>query len=64
MKLKDKAWVYISLLTLITAVVWLGVTLRATIYKPTLPADTEQLTKELDPTLDVSFFNYLSQRSQ
>lgn len=63
MKFKDKAWIYISLLTLVTALIWLGVSVRATLLKSTVPADTQAIIEPLDPTLDQTVFDNLKSRA-
>ncbi|KKU92319.1 MAG: hypothetical protein UY21_C0002G0018 [Microgenomates group bacterium GW2011_GWA1_48_10] len=64
MKFKDKAWLIISLLTLATAVVWLGVTLATTLRRSTVPQNVNQLTTPLNPDLDLLFLQSLKQRSR
>ncbi len=59
MKLKDSAWIYISLLTLATAVVWFFMSLRTVWQKPTTPEGTLEIVKDINPNLDSSVINSL-----
>lgn len=62
MKLKNTTWILIALLTLLTALVWLGITIRSTLNKPTVPENLEKISKPLDPKLDVEIFIDLKSR--
>ncbi len=62
MKFKDKTWILISFLTLTIAVIWLGIVVKNTLTKPTLPEDLEQISKPLNPTINQSVFESLSNR--
>lgn len=63
MKFKDKAWVYISLLTLATALIWLGISVKSTLNKSTVPEGVEKLVEPLSPAIDQTVFDQLKQRS-
>lgn len=62
MKLKNTTWILIALLTLLTALVWLGITVRSTLNKPTVPENLEKISKPLDPKLDTEIFIDLKSR--
>lgn len=63
MKFKDTAWVVIAVLILVTAVLWLAITVKTTLNKETVPANLEKLSKPLNPNLDQSVFVQLKSRS-
>ena len=63
MNFKNKAWIFISLLTLLTALIWLGVSVRSTLLKSTVSKDAEKLIAPLDPNLDQNVINDLRKRS-
>lgn len=62
MKLIHNTWVQISILTLITALVWLGVSVRSTLIKSTISPDIMKLIEPLDPTLDQGAIENLKNR--
>lgn len=64
MRSPNKAWVYIAILTLITAFAWLAITVKNSFTKPTLPASIESLTRPLDPNLDITTLKSLSDRAR
>lgn len=62
MKLRNTTWILIAILTLLTALVWLGITVRSTLNKPTVPENLEKISKPLDPKLDTEIFIDLKSR--
>lgn len=63
MQSKHKAWIFISLLTLVTALIWLGVSVRSTLLKSTVSESAAQLITPLDSSLDQSVIDNLKNRS-
>ena len=64
MKFKDKTWILISILSLITAAVWLAVAVKNTFSKPTIPENLEEISKPLDPRIDTDILEQLKKRTQ
>lgn len=62
MKLKNTTWILIALLTLLTALVWLAITVKSTLNKPTVPENLEKISKPLNPKLDTEIFIDLKSR--
>lgn len=62
MKSKNQAWIIIAILTVVTALVWLAITVKTTLTKPTIPENLEVISKDLNPNLDKSVIDDLKQR--
>lgn len=62
--IKNRSWLYISILTLVVALAWVGVSAISHFRKSTVPTDIEKATAPLDPNLDANFFLKLSQKSR
>lgn len=63
MNFKDKTWIIISFLVVLIALIWLGITVRNTLTKPTLPEDLERLEAPLSPNINEEVFEKLRQRN-
>ncbi len=61
---KDRSWLYLSLLTLLVAIVWTAVTAISSTRKSTIPSDVETVMAPLDPKIDQSIFTILQQKSK
>lgn len=59
---KDKKWLYISILSLIMALVWVGLSAIKHLQKSTISPDVEKVMIPLDPTIDRATLVDLSKR--
>lgn len=62
--MKDRTWLYISLLTLLVAILWIGVSVHSTLRKTTITPDVAEVITPLDPNLDMTVIDSLSQRGR
>ncbi len=62
--MKERTWLHIAILTLITSLIWVSVSIHSTLRKTTVPPDVEKVIAPLDPTIDFELLNSLSERGQ
>ncbi len=62
-KQTGKDLVVLLTLTIITAVVWVGLEIYRTFTRVPPPTGTEELLRPLNPTLNMQVFNDLEQRN-
>jgi len=61
---KNRSWLFISILAVIVAILWAGVTAYSNIRKSTISDDVKTLMTPLPTDVDRSLFNKLEQRSR
>lgn len=61
--IKNKSWLYISVLTLIVALTWVTVSAVAHFRKSEVAPDVEKISSPLDPAIDTTFFAQLQRRA-
>lgn len=61
---KDKSLLYLAILTFSVALIWVLVSAVASFRKSTIPADVQQVATPLNPDLNRSLFEKLTQRSK
>lgn len=62
--IKNKSWLYLTILTLVVALTWVAVSAISHFRQTTIPKDVETAAAPLDPNLDAEFFNSLQQKAQ
>ena len=59
---KDRRWLYIAILSLVIAIIWVGVSLALKRRQSTIAPDVQKVIVPLDPTIDQSIFTKLAKR--
>lgn len=60
---KDKGWLIISILIIVIALTWLGVSAYNTLRKSTVPPDVTVAITPLDPEIDKDIIPLLDKRA-
>ncbi len=60
--MRNKSWLYLSILTLIVAITWATVSAVGYFRKTTVSTDVEKAAQPLDPNIDVAIFTKLQSR--
>jgi uncharacterized protein YoxC len=60
---KDKSWLIISVLVILMALIWLGISAFQTLRKTTVPADVAVVIKPLNPQINQEIIPLLDKRS-
>lgn len=59
---QDRRWLYIAILALVIAVIWVAVSAISKLRQKTVPPDIEKAAEPLNPSLDQTIFTKLSRR--
>ena len=60
---KDKSWLVISILVIVMALIWLGISAFQTLRKTTVPPDVTVATTPLNPQINQEILPILDKRS-
>ncbi len=61
---KNHYWLYVAVLTLITAIIWVTVTMLGKQKETTISPEVQKVMTPLDPTLDQSTLTKLQGRTK
>ena len=61
---KDRRWIYIAVMSLFMAIVWVAASLIIKQRQSTIPADLQQIITPLDPSIDQTIFTRLAGRQK
>jgi len=62
--MRRNSWLYISILSLIMALAWVGVSAMSKMREKTVPPDLEKIAAPVDPNIDKQLFERLERKDK